>query len=116
VPLRLSHQHRDSPMDVVLKARQSSGPSQDWHRSMPLQRCNTKITGLCKTLHLMSVPIWSPLQLRNYADPHFRAAGYNAILAYSSRRRFEDRVRILIVRARCTPLPKTRRDPSAHTH
>ena len=41
------------------KARQSRTKS--WHRSMPLQRCNTKTTGLCKTLHLMSVPIWSLL-------------------------------------------------------
>jgi hypothetical protein len=35
--------------------------TKSWHRSMPLQRCNTKTTGLCKTLHLMSVPIWSLL-------------------------------------------------------
>jgi len=41
------------------KARQSRTKS--WHRSMPMQRCNTKTTGLCKTLHLMSVPIWSLL-------------------------------------------------------
>ncbi len=26
-----------------------------------MDRCNTKTTGLCKTLHLMSVPIWSLL-------------------------------------------------------
>jgi hypothetical protein len=41
------------------KARQLRTKS--WHRSMPLQRCNTKTTGLCKTLHFMSVPIWSLL-------------------------------------------------------
>ncbi len=79
----LSHQH--SPMDVVrLDLGLTELRTKSWHRSKPFQRCNVKTTGLCKTLHLMSVPIWSLLYLRNYANPLFRAVGYNAILALYS--------------------------------
>jgi hypothetical protein len=78
--------HTDATMDVGRRDRRDFGrdraKTKSWHRSKPLQRCITKTTGLCKTLHLMSVPIWSLLQLRNYADLHFRAVGYNAILAF----------------------------------
>ena len=37
-----------SAMSVVTELKTES-----WHRSKPLQRCNTKTTGLCKTLHPM---------------------------------------------------------------
>jgi hypothetical protein len=58
-----SHQH--SPMDVGRRDRRDLGrdraQDQVLHRSKPLQRCKLKTTGLCKTLHLMSVPIWRSL-------------------------------------------------------
>ncbi len=59
--------HTDVTMDVGRRDRRDFAvtsvvtelKTRSWHRSKPLQRCNTKTTGLCKTLHLMSVPIWS---------------------------------------------------------
>jgi hypothetical protein len=94
--------------------------TESWHRSKPLQRCNTKTTELCKTLHHMTVSTisnWSPLQRRNYADPHFRAVGFNATLAFFLLDAFWlIASEFSLYRARCTPLSKARCDPLCHTH
>ncbi len=57
--------HTDATTDVEGETDETSVVTElktkSWHGSKPLQRCNTKTTGLCKTLHLMTVPIWSLL-------------------------------------------------------
>ncbi len=70
------------------------------HRSNPLQRCKLKITCLCSAdSALMSV-----YTLESYANPLFRAVGYDAILAFSffNRRRFVNRVRSSHCNWQCT--------------
>ncbi len=59
--------------------------TKSWHRSKPFQRCKLKITCLCKLCTHVCVYFGVFYNSRNYADPHFRAVGYNhdAILASS---------------------------------
>jgi hypothetical protein len=49
-------------MDVVrLDLGRDRAQDQVLAQEKTIQRCKLKPTGLCKTLHLMSVPIWSLL-------------------------------------------------------
>jgi hypothetical protein len=60
-----------SHTDVTSVGTLAELKTKSWHGSKPLQRCNTKTTGLCKTLHPMLEPIWSLLMTPELRGPSF---------------------------------------------
>ena len=99
MPLSLSHLGFGYLMDVVRPDLGCDGES--WHRSKPLQRCKLKITGLCKLCTYGCIMIGALITPGITQTRILERSGYNCHFSvFPLRRRFANRVRVLINLAR----------------